>query len=243
MEKYKNGRNKMVERKISKGKYIIAFIITIAIFIAGLLLGLALTKERIAQAEESTSNQQAAYDSIQLQYLLLKNLEQENNCPAAIKTLETNIFELDNARIKLESYISQSLNEQSPDFILLKRKYTLSEIRYWLLTQEAEKICRNNFVSILYFYSNENCDDCISQGAILTFIKEKFEEKVLIFALDTDFKQKEPLIGVLEQAFGIEKTPTLIVGGEKYEGLTSKEAILKKICPLYQDKPEACSGY
>lgn len=233
----------MVRRKISKKKYFIAFIITIIIFLSGLFLGFTLTKQRISQVEQVDSVQQLGYESIQLQYLLLKNLETEENCPAAIKTLENNIFELESTRLKLESYIGQSLNENDPNFVTIKRKYTLSEIRYWLLTKEAEKICKKNFISILYFYSNNNCNDCGAQGTILNFIKDKFEEKTLIFALDSDFKSKEPIIDVLEKAFKIERTPTLIIAGEKFEGLTEKEKILKKICPLYESPSDVCTGF
>ncbi|HLC62761.1 MAG TPA: hypothetical protein VJJ21_00405 [Candidatus Nanoarchaeia archaeon] len=233
----------MVTRKISREKYIIAFVITALIFSSGLFLGLILTKERISQSEKTNNIQQQSYDSIQLQYLILKNLEKEDNCPAAIKTLESNIFELDNSRLKLESYIEKSLNENSQDFILLKRGYVLSEVRYWLLVKEAEKICKNNFVSILYFYSNKDCPDCGSQGMILTYIKDKFGEKVLIFALDSDFKENEPLIGVLEQTYNVTQTPALIIDGEKFQGMTQKEIILSKICPKYKEDIEVCKQY
>lgn len=231
----------MVARKISKEKYVIAGVLTLLIFGLGLVLGLVLTEKRIDQADLVNNLQQQGYDSIQLQYLLLKTLENEESCPAAIKSLENNIFELDNARIKLESYIEKSLNQQdSEDFIALKRSYTLSEVRYWLLVKEAEKICKNSFVTILYFYSNKKCDDCGAQGTILTYLKEKFGEKVLIFAIDRDFKQHEPLIEVLEKAYDIQAVPTLIVNEKKFEGLTKREELLKQLCPHYKEPIQVC---
>lgn len=231
----------MVERRISREKYIIAAILTILIFGLGLVLGVVLTDKRIGQADLVNNLQQQEYDSIQLQYLLLKTLESEESCPAAIKTLENNIFELDNARVKLESYIEKSLNpEESADFISLKRRYTLSEIRYWLLVKEAEKICKNSFVTILYFYSNKKCDDCGSQGTILTYLKEKFGEKVLIFAIDRDFKQHEPLIEVLEKAYDVQEVPTLIVNEQKFPGLAMREQLLQEVCPHYKEPIPVC---
>ena len=168
----------MVTRKISRKKYLIALIFTILIFVAGLILGLILTGQRTEFLSEKYDLQQLDYDSTQLQYLYLKTLSENKDCNVAIETLEQNIYNLEKLRIKLENYIAQTFNENNEEYMKLKRSYTLAEIRYWLLTLEAEKVCDKEFVSILYFYSNKDCLDCQAQGNILTVLQleSKFKE-------------------------------------------------------------------
>ncbi len=230
----------MVVRKISKKIYIKALVITISIFILGLVLGTFLSGGRIKTIEEFNRIQKLDYDSIQLQFLYLGTLE-EQNCLAVTKTLEENINTLNNLRIKLEDYISQSIKKENLEFTLLKREYVLSEIRYWLLAKKSEELCDTDAVSIFYFYSNEHCSTCDAQGTILTYLKDKFEEKLLIFSLDADFKE-EPIINIFKTAHNITTTPALVIEEKKFEGLTTKEELLKIICPHYKEKTEECKN-
>ncbi|MCD4666795.1 hypothetical protein K8R47_03220 [archaeon] len=232
----------MVTRRISKKRYLIALVLTLLIFFAGLVLGIILTDQRAEFLSERYELQQLDYDSTQLQYLYLKTLSENKNCDSAIEALKQNIYNLEKSRIKLENYIAETFNQENADYQRIKREYTLAEIRYWLLTSEAEKVCEEEFVSILYFYSNQDCLDCQAQGNILTVLKDSFEEKLLIFALDSDFEE-EPLISVMKSAYDITETPTLVIQGEKHEGLVSQEDILEQICPSYDSSPEICSNY
>ncbi len=229
----------MVIRKISKKIYIKALVITIFIFVLGLVLGIFLSGERVRTIGEFSRVQKLDYDSIQLQFLYLGTLG-EQNCLAVMKTLEENINTLNNIRVKLEDYISQSIVDNL-EFTLLKREYVLAEIRYWLLAQKSKELCDIDAVSIFYFYSNDDCQNCKVQGTILTYLKDVFEEKLLIFSLDADF-DKEPIIGILKSAYNITKTPTLVVENRKFEGLVTKNELFEIICPFYKTKVEGCGN-
>ncbi|MAG50351.1 hypothetical protein CL621_01760 [archaeon] len=229
----------MVIRKISKKIYLKALIITIFIFILGLILGIFLSGERAKTIGEFSRVQKLDYDSIQLQFLYLGTLE-EQNCLAVMKTLEENINTLNNVRVKLEDYITQSVRDNS-EFTLLKREYVLAEIRYWLLAQRSKELCDIDTVSIFYFYSNEDCQNCKIQGTILTYLKDIFEEKLLVFSLDADF-DKEPIIDILKSAYDIKETPTLIVENRKFEGLITRDELLGVICPYYKTKVKGCEN-
>ena len=82
---------------------------------------------------------------------------------------------------------------------------------------------QEDFVSVLYFFS-ENCGTCDDQSFVLTHLKNKLKEKFLVFTLDADFD--EPVINILKKYYNIEKYPTLILEGNKLEGLQSKDDIL-----------------
>lgn len=232
----------MVKRKVSRDKYIMAAIITAGIFIMGLLLGLLIEGKRVGYIDEVSREQNLDFSSLQLQYAYIDQLSQEKNCGAVSTTFETNIENLEEARVRLENFDEDgTINKK--DFDLLKREYTLAQIRYWLLAKRTKELCSVESVSILYFFSDdEECPSCESQAFILTFLKKQFKERLLIFSFDSKFEQ-EPLLNVLEASYGITKYPTLIIEGKKYEGFTEKESILVAICQYYTSEIEECSPY
>ena len=86
----------------------------------------------------------------------------------------------------------------------------------------------------MYFYSNNDCSDCRTQGVILSFLKDKFKERLLIFSLDSDFTE-EPLLGLVKRSFNITKSPTLIISEDKIEGFIDKDKLLNILCSKYND--------
>ena len=230
----------MVKRKVSKEKYITAALITGGIFILGLFLGLVIEGKRVSYINEVSREQNLEFSSLQLQYAYIDQLSQENNCQAVSKTFEKNIESLEDTRLRLENFDQDAtLNKQ--DFDLLKREYILAQIRYWLLAERTKDLCGNDAVSILYFFSDEQeCQECDNQAFILTFLKKQFREKLLVFSFDSKFSQ-EPLINILKSTYSIDKYPTLIIEGKKYEGITGKDDILREICRHYRQKTEECS--
>ena len=185
----------MVERKIYWKQHLIALVITIIIFSIGILLGVQLTETRVTELQEKNQEQQADYESLQLQYAFLTNQPKNTSCTAFSKALERNVYDLENTRIKVEQYL-QNDNSQA-GLQQLKRAYSLAEIRYWLLAEQAQEQCNNNIVNILYFYQRDDiCDSCSTQGYILTDLKDTFKEKLLIFSFDLDLE--EPLIDIFQ---------------------------------------------
>ena len=186
--------------------------------------------------------QRMDYDSLQLQYLYINTFVQEKNCGAAMKALDKNLNDLELTRMKLEAYLSTPI-AGTKEFDVLKREYLQSEVRYWLFLKQTEEVCKNeqDSVSVLYFYSNQQCPDCVTQGMVLTYLKDKFKEKLLVFALDSDFAQ-EPLIGILKDSYNITSVPSLIIQNEPYQGLKTKEELLPIICKQYKSQPDGCSA-
>lgn len=223
----------MVVRSVNVKRHLTALIITALIFFVGLLIGLNLTNERIKVSENFARLQKADYDSLQLQYLYL----QKGSCPVLEKTLEQNINDLENQRAKVEEYVKDSDREE---FKLLEREYMLSEIRYWLLAKQSKLDCGSDAVSILYFYSDieGECDDCSAQGTILSYLKEKFKDRLLIFSIDVNVD--DSMLSILKKSKDINKLPALIVEDDKYSELIETEELEKTICSHFKKSHSEC---
>jgi|TARA_B100001964_G_scaffold245281_1_gene331241 hypothetical protein len=229
----------MVTRHISKEKYIIVAIITGGIFLLGVLFGLVIEGKRLSYVSEISKGQNLDFSSLQLQYAFIDQLSQENNCDAVSKTFEKNIESLENTRERLETF-DEDAKINKGEFDMLKREYVLAQIKYWLLAKKTKELCHEDIVTILYFFSDDKeCPDCNNQAFVLTYLKKRFKEKLLIFSFDSKLNE-EPMISTLQSTYDISNYPSIVIESEKYEGLTKKEDILKIICPHYLTKIDEC---
>lgn len=214
--------------------------LTASVFTIGILIGLLVNSQRTSFLEQENKMQRLDYDSIQLQYLYLVNiLEKEKNCLTATKALEKQISDLGVLGGRLENFIQDNtanLNEYN----LLKREYILAELRYWLFIRNIKDLCEDDSVSLLYFYSNERCNDCRTQGIILNQIKSDLKDKILIFSLDYD-AVNEPLLSMIKNQYAVTDLPTLIIDDDVYPGFKNSEDLLKIICPKYKQSPDICN--
>lgn len=224
-------------RKTSMRVYIAAAIITTLLLATGFLLGMLIEGQRIGYIQEKDFEKRIELESLQVQYLYINVLSQEKNCPAMQTTLSTSVRTLEETRQRLEDYMKDSVLNNK-EFELLLRQYMIQETRYWLLAKQAKEMCETDTVTILNFHSRE-CDGCEEEGFLLSYMKKKFGDKLLIFSFDTDFKE-EPMVQILMDSYNITSTPTIIVGERKIEGLTTREELHKIICEQYETKPQEC---
>lgn len=224
-------------REYKKSRYFIVLLLTLAVFVIGVLIGVVISRERATYIQDENRIQRLNYDSLQLQYFYIQNiLSNAKDCSVASKTLEEQISNLALLGDRLEGFIrGTSANVKELNF--LKREYTLAELRYWLFLNDVREICNDDNVYILYFYSNADCDECRTQGVILSFLKDNFRERLLVFALDSDFKD-EPLLSIIKNSFNVTISPTLVINDEKHEGLIEKGKLLNIICSKYKDNRE-----
>jgi len=230
-------------RNIRKDKYAVALVITIMIFTLGFLLGTVLDNYKRTYVEEVAKQQELEFTSLQLQYLYLESIQGTEKCPALYQTLENNIRTLGPTLDKMLDY-EKSKNVNSTGYLFLKRQYLLSNLKYWLLSEELKKTCSGDYVTVLYFFSND-CDICIkSQGVILSNLKQAFGDKLLIFAIDSDFTD-EPMITLLKNKYNVTTYPTLVINDQKNDVFLNRGELLQKICPQYMSKENIseCEGY
>ena len=227
-------------RNLSKDKYIIAGAITLGIFLLGLFLGLAIEGKRVNYIESVSRKQNLDFSSLQLQYAFIDQLSQEKNCLAVQKTYEQNINNLESTRIRLENFdMDATINKN--EFDILKNEYLLAQIRYWLLAERTRNLCGTDIATILYFFSDEKeCPDCDKQAFVLTYLKKKFKDKLLIFSFDSKF-ESEPMIPLLKNTYNVTKYPTIVIQGKPRNGFVSKDTILREICNYYKEKTQDCA--
>ena len=211
------------ERKTSTKTYFFAFLLSSFIFLIGLLVGHTLTLDRTSHLEDIAYKQKLDYESLQLQSLYLDLSSSNVSCSIFNNILEKSLNDVGNAQAKVDFYMKES-SEKS--YTELKRDYIISQMRYWLLNKKIKESCPAKHVSVLYFYSNEECDDCGPQGTILSYLKEKLKDRLLIFSLDADFVD-EPMINILKETYNITETPSIVIEEEVFNNLVNKDEELQ----------------
>jgi hypothetical protein len=229
-------------RKMSKQKYFIAALIALLIFSLGMVLGMVVDNERFRWVIQKSEEQDVSYQSLQFQYLYLNSVMGSDNesCSVLHAQLEDTLADLGNTLDKLTNYQEDS-NLNKEDFNLIKRRYLIDNLEYWLFAEKAKKLCNTDLVSVLYFFSGTKCDICPNQGVVLTYYKKKYEDKLLIFPIDVDLEAKEPIIKILRKRYQVYSYPTIVVEDKKYEGVVEKEKLGEIICGNFMDK-EQCSN-
>ena len=225
----------VVERKISKEKYILAAILTTLLFVLGVALGMLVDNERLRGLEQTNKYQELDFRSLQFQYLYLTSLEDEkNSCPVLRATLQRTVRDLSESLDKYQNFKDDTqLNDE--DYQVLGRRYLLDNLNYWLFASKSKKACGLDVVSILYFY-NDKCTICPDQGVILTYFKTVHGDKLLVFPIDTGFSSSEPIIDIFLNRFNVTTYPTIIVENKKFEGVIGRNQLRQIICSNFKNE-------
>lgn len=223
-------------RKVSTKKYLIALILTLIVFAGGVSFGILIESARLNDANQMTFSEKLNLRSLQLQQGYIDSGYAD--CKALNSLLEKNIDELGEKMDDLISYEKNSLFNEK-DFRLQLRDYFLTEIQFLLISEEMDKKCSRENVKVIYFY-DENEQD--TQGGILDYVKKLFGGRVLIFSLNSNFKE-EPMISILLTSHNITQFPTVIIEDKVFQGHTSVEEVIKAVCNEFKtmsNYPELC---
>jgi len=214
----------MEKRKISYEYYIISLNIVIIILLISALVFFVVDSKRYLSKQDESEIQNTNYLSLQLQYTLINELIETNSqsCSALNTALQDSIKDLGYSMDKLLEYKKDSMNDEY--YENLERRYMLDNIKYWMFAKKAKDICNLNKVIILYFYSN-NCEICPNQGVVLSYYKTKYDENILIFPINADNAQYEPVVELLMSVYEVNAYPTLIIDDTKYEGIVYNDEL------------------
>jgi hypothetical protein len=151
-------------------KYILAFLITAAIFGTAFYVAARLDAQRIADIKATQDAISIDILSSETQYELLGNLD----C-SSISENPVLSQELNDLASKL-SVAEQNLGDSNAQVIELKQQYALFEIKDYLLMRQIASQCRSfKPVYVLYFYSNAgDCPDCTKAGDVLTYLRQTY---------------------------------------------------------------------
>ncbi|MFH1971855.1 MAG: hypothetical protein ABIJ18_00070 [archaeon] len=220
-------------RKISWKLYVFSLVVTIMIFVFGLSIGLVIEKERLQAVEEINLEQSIQMKSLQLQQFYLES--GSVNCEAMNELFDVNMQGLFDSMNRVIEYNKKALIDSSL-FEYQLRDYFLTEIQFLLFSDELDKQCGMDSVTVIYFY-DENEQDV--QGEVLDYLKKIFEERMLVFSFDSNFKE-EPMIDVLMTSYDVTTFPTVIVNGKKFENGVGSDELKDYICSEFKDKPVEC---
>ncbi len=143
--------------------------------------------------------------------------EKEQVCAAIERSVELQAQKNIGLLGELEAAKKQSI---SSNVELAKRRFIVQNLQLFLLMEKAKADCGSGAtIPILYFYPDKYyCSDCAVQAAALDTVVNECKN-LRVFALPTDLEI--PVIGVLVQKHSVQYYPSLVIGGEKHEGIVS----------------------
>lgn len=228
-------------RELNAKLYIIAGVITISIFLLGMLLGLLIEGKRVGYIDSQAKTEKLEFGSLQLQFEYLTQLNQEKNCPALTAAMNEYFDKLASTEERLTEYQKDAKFDRE-EFDILKREYIQAEVRYWILVNKIKDACSMDIATALYFYSDDDqCARCADQGFVLGYLKDLFKDKFLVFSIDSQLKD-EAMISILKSTFNITQYPTVVVGEKVFSGFAEREDILKSVCSEFSSAVKECKA-
>ncbi len=199
-------------------KYVIVLFITLTIFVSGLWISNYFNNKKIDQLKNIESKISLDLMSSETQFSLL----QEQSCKDVSGTILSS--ELNSLADKI-SYSENNIGIKNVDVISLKKYYSLLEIKDYLLMKKIRERCGEKSIFILYFYKNDNCEDCTKQGYVLTNLREKYPDlRVYSFDYNLDVSAISAMISIYNVP---DNLPALVINGKVYSGFQSIEDIEK----------------
>jgi glutaredoxin len=119
------------------------------------------------------------------------------------------------------SYAENQLGSDNLQVIRLKERYSLLEIRDYLITKQLAAACGTKPVTVLYFYSNGKCDECAKAGYALSYLHTTYPS-LRVYSFDYDLN-----LGALKTFITVNKVqgtmPAFVINGKRSYGFTSLE--------------------
>ena len=221
----------MNNKKTDYRKYVFSFILTAAIFATAIYLSNYFGQKKLEEIRNIQDKISIDILSSETQFSLLE----ESSCnDVGTGSLST---ELSNLEAKL-SYTENDRGSEDPEVLILKKYYSLLEIKDYLLMNTINEKCKKTPLSIIYFYSNnDECEDCQKEGYVLTRLRETYPElRVYSFDYDIDMSAVKTLISINKVK---DELPALVIKGQVYYGFQSVEDIEKIMPELAKMKAKA----
>lgn len=207
---------------MNKKRYIYTFIITLAIFFFSIWLSNVFSDKKVQSLRDLESRINLDILSVETRFSLLQKTSCEhivNNDNSKINDIGFN-EDLNNVALKIKS-LEKELGAENDDVISLKKYYSLLQIKDYLLAKEFHDRCKQNTVSILYFYGTD-CVDCGKQSIILDKIISDYPE-IRVYYLDK--KTDNPALDTLSSIFKVTQSPTLVINEKTYTGFQDIQKI------------------
>lgn len=210
---------------------LIAVVLSAVLFFSGLISGLSYSKYVEARFEENTKKEvgflidyvdslDGELQSLQLQEKFIDSLDEDYKCEfsdAYFSELNPELeYYWNILPQRLEEY--ESNNEETEEYLALKKEYTKASIRAWITTKNNYNKCNTRIVPILYFYSKD-CAICVRQGEELDELRQLLNEAgkdILVFTVDYNYD--EPALNLIKTYYNITSVPAIVVNEKVLQG-------------------------
>ena len=203
-----------------------AMLISALLFMSGIGVGYTLNKEKLSGIEKHMDTVIKDMQDFQLQFLFFDVLGENATCPLLENTLSRINEESYEIGTRLDQYAQVNEIKDEREYETLKREYSRILVSYWLLANKLKEVCSSSASTVIFFIG-KNCKECDNQAFVLTYLKEKLGEKILIFTLDLSLD--EPSIEVLKEYYNVTKYPSLVIDGKMFSGFVPLETIKKEL--------------
>lgn len=125
------------------------------------------------------------------------------------------------------SYAENQLGSDNSQVIRLKERYSLLEIRDYLITKKLAAACGTKPVTVLYFYTNAgDCTDCDKAGYALSYLRNTYPA-LRVYSFDYNLD-----LGALKSFITVNKVkntlPAFVINGTHSYGFTSLSDLEKQ---------------
>lgn len=199
---------------------LIALVITLAIVGTVFYAVESLNQERVKELQGIEDQLATDTLSIETQFALLEEAPCEDVPKGTLLSTE-----LSNLGDRL-SFAEEHAGTNDPEVLRLKERYTLLQIRDYLLTNRLAETCDLDPVVALYFYSNEgDCAECDKAGYALSYLRQTYPT-LRVYSFDYHLD-----LGALRTFTNVEKIdekfPAFVIDGKRSYGFTDLESFEK----------------
>jgi len=204
-----------MERKLSIRMYVFAFVISLLVFVVGLVVGWQLGFNSMNEMRTEMNN--LASDSASMELIGLVG-NQTFACPIYGSEFSKLFNTTEQYGAKLQELENKN-GKLDPNVMELKKDYASMQLRNYLLQKKMDPICGTQHDVILYFYSNENYSVQTDEGLQISALSRD------VYTYNFDVNVDSSVVNGLKAGYNVSKTPTLIVNGIKYEGFKTTNEI------------------
>jgi len=210
------------KKRLDKRLLLSALIITGLIFFSGFSIGYSFNTGKLSAVESDIATVTKDIQNFQLEFLMFDVLGEKSACPLLSSTLSEINVRSEKIGNRLEMLSPDSEIKDYASYVEMKKEYSRVLLGYWLLANKFKKACESNISTVVYFYANQ-CDSCGDQSFVLTYLKKRYNETLLIFALDADLE--EPSVRTIKEFYNVTVYPTLVIDGAIMAGFQKTEVL------------------
>ena len=202
-----------------------AGIVTLVIFISGVLLGYILENNRINEVRQDYRDLEKQWADAKIQSTFYQ-LMTPSFCNESIKENLNFADRVYDEGLKLEKF--EDKNIISDEILYDKERYVLLKLEFWLNSVYLKNKCNTNYTNLIYFYAqNPTLTQKAAQNTqslILKDLKDKHGQEIMLIPLPIDLDIAT--INILKDKYKITDVPTILINEKiKLDGVNSIEAI------------------